>query len=148
MSSQIPLVGEKIICATDPDAGMLSRPGKPNGPHYLSHQSIDPSHGIIVDTAVTSGSTNDSAPYLERIEYMRSHLGLPVKTAGADSAYGTTLSFKTLEDMGIQIYTPGTSGGTTYQVELKREDFLYDEESDQFICPQGKRLALRSLGLV
>lgn len=140
-----PVLWEKTICATDPDAGMLSRPGKPSGPHYLSHQSIDPSHGIIVDTAVTPGSTNDSVPYLERMEYMRSHLELPIKTAGADSAYGTTLIFKTLEDMGIQIYTPGTSGGTTYQVELKREDFIHDEKSDQFICPQGKRLALRSL---
>ena len=47
--------------------------------------------------------------------------------------------------MGIQIYTPDTSGGTPYQVELKREDLVYDEESDQFVCPQGKRLSLRSL---
>lgn len=144
-ASKDPVIREKTICATDPDAGMLSRPGKPSGPHYLSHQSIDPSHGIIVDTVVTSGSANDSTPYLERIEYMRCHLGLPIQITGADSAYGTTLIFKTLEDMGIQIYTPGTSGGTTYQVELKRKDFLYDAEADQFICPQGKRLSLRSL---
>lgn len=143
--SKEPVMREKTICTTDPDAGMLSRPGKPSGPHYLSHQSIDPSHGIIVDTAVTSGSANDSTPYLERIEYMRSHLRLPIQTTGADSAYGTTLIFKTLDDMGIQMYTPGTPGGTTYQVELKREAFLYDEESDQFVCPQGKRLPLRSL---
>ena len=136
---------EKMICATDPDAGMLNRPGKPKGPHYLSHQSIDPSHGIIVDTAVTSGSANDSTPYLGRIEYIRSHFGLPIQTAGADSAYGTTLIFKSLEDMNIQLYTPGTPGGTTYQVELTRDDFLYDEKADQFICPQGKRLPLRSL---
>ena len=136
---------EKTICATDPDAGMLNRPGKPKGPHYLSHQSIDPSHGIIIDAAVTPGSANDSTPYLERIEYIRSHFGLPVQTVGADSAYGTTLIFKVLEDMHIQLYTLGTTGGTTYQVELKRDDFLYDEEADQFICPQGKQLPLRSL---
>lgn len=144
-ASKEPVRREKTVCSTDPDAGMLSRPGKPSGPHYLSHQSIDPSHGIIVDAAVTSGSANDSTPYLERIEYIRSHLGLPVRIAGADSAYGATLIFKTLEDMDIQLYTPGTTGGTTYQVELKREDFLYDEEADQFICPRGKRLVLRSL---
>lgn len=50
---------------------------------------------------------------------MRSHLNQPIQTADADSAYGTTLIFKALKDMGIQLYTPGTSGGTTYQVELK-----------------------------
>ncbi len=140
-----PVLREKTVCATDPDAGMLNRPGKPSGPHYLSHQSIDPSHGIIVDAAVTSGSANDSEPYLERVEYMHAHLKLPIQTVGADSAYGTTLIFQTLEDMGIQIYTPGTTGGTTYQVELTRENFLYDEQSDRFICPKGKQLPLRSL---
>ena len=144
-ASKEPIRREKTICATDPDAGMLNRPGKPKGPHYLSHQSIDPAHGIIVDAAVTPGSANDSTPYLERMEYIRSHFGLPVQTAGADSAYGTTLIFKALEDMNIQLYTPGTPGGTTYQVEFKRDDFLYDEAADQFICPQGKQLPLRSL---
>lgn len=124
---------------------MLNRPGKPSGPHYLSHQSIDPSHGIIVDVAATSGSANDSAPYLGRVEYMHTHLRLPIQTVGADSAYGTTLIFQTLEDMGIQIYTPGTTGGTTYQVELKRENFLYDAQLDRFTCPKGKQLPLRSL---
>ena len=85
------LPAEKPINPTDPEAGMLKRPGKPAGPHYLSHQSVDIAHGIIVDVAVTPGNVTDSGPYLERIEYMQDHLKLPIKTAGADSAYGTSL---------------------------------------------------------
>lgn len=136
---------EKTVSATDPDAGMLNRQGKPNGMHYLSHQSVDAAHGIVVDVAVTPGNTNDSAPYLGRIEYMREHLGLDIQTAGADSAYGTSMIYQAMEDMGIQLHTPATTGGVTYKVELKREDFEYDGENDCFVCPMGNTLRLRSL---
>lgn len=66
----------RTISLTDPDSGLLGRPGKPDGMHYLSHQSVDAVHGIVVDVAVTAGNTNDSEPYLARIEYIKNHLGL------------------------------------------------------------------------
>lgn len=115
----------KTVSTTDPDAGMLNRPGKPEGMHDLRHQSVDAAHGIVVDVAVTPGNVNDSKPYLERIEYMRNHLGLNIQRAGADSAYGTSLIRRTLEDMGIQLYTPKATGGVNYKVEFIREDFTY-----------------------
>lgn len=136
---------EKTINPTVTDAGMLKRPGKPTGPHYLSHQSVALAHGIIVDVAVTPGNINDSGPYLERMKYMRNHLGLPSKTAGADSAYGTGLICQVLEDMGISLYTPGTMGAVNYKTEFTREAFIYEKETDCFICPAGKMLTLRSL---
>ncbi len=70
---------------------MIHRQGKPVGMHYLSHQSVDGAHGVVVVVAVTPGNANDLEPYLECIEYMCSHLGLKIKTVGADSAYGTSL---------------------------------------------------------
>lgn len=136
---------ERTISTVDPDAGMLSRPGKPTGMHYLSHQSVDAAHGIIVDVAVTPGNANDSGPYLSRIEYMREHLGLTIEMAGADGSYGTSLIYQTMEEMGIQLHTPKATGGATYKVELTREDFQYDEEQDFLVCPMGNNLTLRSL---
>lgn len=137
---------EKTLSTTDPDAGMLHRPGKPNGMHYLNHQSVDAENGIVVDVAVTAGNANDSTSYLERIEYMRDNLGLDIQTAGADSAYGSSMIYRAMEDMGIQLHTPpNATGGVTYKVELKREDFNYDEERDCFMCPMGHALTLRSL---
>jgi len=53
---------EKTVSVTDPGAGMLNRPGKPEGMHYLDHQSIDAKNGIIVDVAVTAGNVTDAAP--------------------------------------------------------------------------------------
>ena len=134
---------EKTVSITDPEAGMLRRPGKPEGMHCLSHQSVDAAHGIVVDV-VTPGNTSDSEPYLARIEHMRNHLGLNIETAGADSAYGTSLIYRAMEDMGIHLHTPGATGGVNYKVEFTREAFEYKKEKDCFICPAGKELALRS----
>jgi IS5 family transposase len=136
---------EKTVSTTDPEAGMLRRPGKPEGMHYLSHQSVDAAHGIVVDVAVTSGNANDSEPYLKRIEYMREHLGMDIREAGADSAYGTSMIYRAMEDMGIRLHTPGATGGATYKVEFRRDDFRYEQEKDCFICLAGKELTLRSL---
>ena len=136
---------EKTVNQTDPDAGILKRPGKPEGPHYLSHQSVDSRHGIIVDVEVTPGNVNDSHPYLERIEYMRNHLGLLIEAAGADKAYGRSLICRRLQEMVIRFYTPRVASGIHYQAEFTRKEFQYEEETDSFVCPGGKRLVLRSL---
>jgi transposase len=136
---------EKTVNTTDPESGTLCRPGKPRGPHYLSHQSVDAANGIVVDVAVTPGNANDSGPYLSRIEYMREHIGLDIQMVGADGSYGTSMIYRAMEEMGIQLHTPKTPGGVTYKVEFTRRDFTYDEARDCFICPAGKELSLRSL---
>ena len=76
---------------------------------------------------------------------MRSHLGLGIEAAGADSAYVTSLICKVLDDMGIRLYTLGTTGGVNYKTQFTRNDFKYQKETDCFICPCGNRLPLRSL---
>ena len=35
----------KKVSHTDPEAGYMTRPGKPNGFYYLSHQTTDPDWG-------------------------------------------------------------------------------------------------------
>ena len=47
---------------TDPECGLLKRPGKPNGFHYLNHQTCDSDNGIITDVFVTSANVNDATP--------------------------------------------------------------------------------------
>ena len=103
---------QKTISTTDSDTGLLNRPGKPGGMHYLDHQSIDAKHGIIVDVLVTPGNVSDSIPYLDRIEYMENAVGIDIEAAAVDCGYDTSLIHKELEEMGITIYTPekDTSG--------------------------------------
>lgn len=42
---------QKWASRTDPEPGHLNRPGKPKGPHYLSHQTVDCKHGLILNVA-------------------------------------------------------------------------------------------------
>lgn len=135
----------RTTSTTDPDAGFLQRPGKPQGMHYLDHQSIDAKNGIIVDVAVTPGNTNDVTPYLDRIEYMREKMCLPIEAVGVDSAYDVGLVHQELLENSIEVYTPKNEDKSTYKVEFTRDDFRYDQEADTLTCPAGNLLVLRRL---
>lgn len=83
---------------TDPDACWLNRANKPHGMHYLSHQTLDTDHGIVLDVAVTAGDASGKTPYLEQMERVISLL--PVQKATADSAYDFGLAHQVLEEHG------------------------------------------------
>jgi len=138
-----PKIVEKTVSITDPDAGRLNRPGKPEGMHYLDHQSIDAKNGIIVDVAVTPGNVADCVPYLDRIEHMGKTID--IEAVAVDSGYDTSLTHKELEERGITIFTPGKAVSETSKAEFKRADFSYNETDDTFTCPNGAKLKLNRL---
>lgn len=90
----------KRVSRTDPEAGYMTRPGKPNGFYYLSHQTSDPDCGILTAVTVTPGDVHDSRPYLEQIEYVHKNV-IPLQAAAADSAYDLPLAHRVLEELGI-----------------------------------------------
>ena len=136
---------ERKISTTDPDAGFLQRPGKPQGMHYLDHQSVDVKNGIIVDVAVTPGNVTDHIPYLDRIEYMRKDIGLPIEAVGVDSAYDVGIIHQALSENGIEVFTPKNDEKPLYKSEFTRQEFRYIEANDEFICPNEKILKLSHL---
>lgn len=84
---------------TDPDACWLNRANKPHGMHYLSHQTLDTDHGIVLDVAVTAGDASGKMPYLEQMERVISLL--PVQRATADSAYDFGLPIRYWKNMAF-----------------------------------------------
>ena len=135
----------KTVSDSDPEAGRLNRPSKPEGMHYLDHQSIDAKNGIIVDVAVTPGNVTDATPYLDRLDYMRERIGLKIESVGADSGYDVSLVHQELSEKEIRLFTPPNDEEPRYKVELKKSDFTYDQAEDVFICPCGKKLSIRQL---
>ena len=134
---------KKQVSHTDPEAGYLKRAGKPRGMHYLSHQTLDTDHGIILDVAVTPGDSSDIAPFLPQIERVRELL--PIQAVAADSAYNSSLVQHELNQMGITLYSPPHKAGGTSGVEISSADFEYHSAEDAFICPVGNALKLTSL---
>ena len=134
----------KRVSRTDPEAGHLKRPGKPEGPHYLSHQAVDSDYGIIVGQTVTPGDVNDSAPYLDLMEYVHTNV-VPIQIATADAAYDFPLAHRVLGDLGIDFFVRPQKTAVRANTQFTRDDFRYDEGSNVYLCPGEKELRLRRL---
>jgi len=139
---------EQTRSVTDPEAGWLCRPDKPEGFHYLTHQTIDTENGIIVDVNVTPGNAPDCISYTEQLDRSAESLiefGIEVEAVCVDSAYDTALIHKEIEDRKLTIYTPKKDTSDCSKTEYKRDDFTYDAQTDEFTCPHGEKLSLRTL---
>lgn len=134
----------KRISRTDPEAGHLNRRGKPRGPHYLSHQTLDSDKGIIIGLTVTSGDVHDSVPYLDQIEHIHSNV-IPLQAVAADSAYDMGLAHRVLSEHGIDFFVPPKKVHDRTKAQFKREAFSYDEARDVYVCPGGRHLKLSTL---
>jgi IS5 family transposase len=143
-----PKMTEQTVSTTAPDAGWLVRPDKPEGFHYLNHQTIDVESGIIVNVNVTPGNTPDCNPYIEQIDRAVNTLeemNIEVEAVCADSAYDTALIHKKLEERELAVFVPEKETSDSSKTEYKRDDFSYDKENDEFTCPCGNTLTLRNL---
>jgi hypothetical protein len=139
---------EQTKSATDPDTGWLCRPNKPEGFHYLTHQTFDSENGIIVDVNVTAGNVPDNLPYIEQINRSintLNELNIKVEAVGADSAYDTALIHKELDSLEINVYMPQKEVADNSKTEFKKNDFIYHSETDTFTCPGNETLSLRCL---
>lgn len=100
----------------------MKRPGKPEGPHYLSHQTLDPDYGVITRVTVTPGDVHDSVPYLDHLEYIQENV-IPIQAAAGDSAYDFPLAQRVLEERGIAFYVRPQPAHDRTQAEFKAGRF-------------------------
>lgn len=134
------MVMKKVVQSkTDPDAGLLKRPGKPSGFHYLSHTSLDAKNGIITDVHVTAANLNDFQPYIERIQIQKDKFSLLIQKTGADKGYDYPEVYYGLARMGITGYIPSATKNKSGK-GIKPDKFHYDGETDTYQCPEGKSL--------
>jgi transposase len=127
------------VSKTDPDARPLGRPGKPDGPHYLAHTTVDTKIGIVLDIEATRGDVNDSTPYLKQMERIEEAFDIDIKSVCADAGYDIGKIQWELEKKGITSYIAPSEANAP----KRREGFRFVEESNSFICPSGKRATYR-----
>ena len=135
---------QRRVSRTDPESGHLNRPGKPKGPYYLCHTSLDTDHGIILSVVTTPGNANDSTPYLSQLEQIHQEL-LPIQAATADAAYDIPLAHRVLEEYGVSFYVRPQKQGQSLSDKFQLNDFFYDQTQDCFHCPAGNSLRLNTL---
>lgn len=148
------LAGRSSYAKTDPDASSMrmkeDRGAEKPWPKPAYNVQVGTEDQFIVGFSV-HGRAGDTACLIPHLECVRQNLGgrLPKKIV-ADAAYGSEENYAYLEQHGSGNFL---KYNTFYQDthhyrqpevirshQFRAENFGYDPQQDQFICPAGKRL--------
>lgn len=128
---------------TDPESGLLHRPGKPNAFCYLDHQTCDAENGIITDVYVTPGNVHDAVPHTGRLEYQIDKFDFPTEAICADASYDSGEVYNAMMKRKIKALIPTREfpqAGAKFSEGFDRTAFSYDCTKDVYICPAGKEM--------
>lgn len=132
---------------TDPESGLLNRPGKPNAFCYLNHQTCDSESGIITDVLVTPGNVNDCTPHAECLERQIDKFGFETEAICADGGYDNSEVYDAMLKRGIKTFIPRRAkpvSRVNYEEDFSSDRFVYDEVKNVYICPAEKELSYSS----
>ncbi len=128
------------INTTDGDSVMFrGRQGSHSG--YNGQVVVDGEHGLIVNADVVSAN-HDKNQFTEQISKANENLDAVCETAVADAGYFKVDDLKRTSDQGIDVIVPSTKQATkdTKEDPFDKDHFTYDQERDEYICPENKRL--------
>ncbi|WP_260405722.1 IS1182 family transposase, partial [Paenibacillus sp. 598K] len=128
---------------TDPESGYMTRPGKPEGFHYLDHRTVDHKFNIITDVHITPGNVNDSVVYIDRLRRQIETFGFhDLEAVALDSGYMTPYICKqTLEANVFPAIVPRKA--TTRAGTLPKAHFTFNATNNTYVCPQGQELTYK-----
>ena len=132
----------KKISQTDPAARWTAAPGGPAFYAYSTNYLIDTDNGIIVDVEATPAHRKQEVWSTKlMIERVKDHFGLETKKLIGDTAYGTAEFLGWMvNEKGIEPHVPVWDKGKRSDGSFSRADFIFDEDNDHYICPNGKQL--------
>jgi len=150
---------------TDPDSRVM--PNKEGGyaPNYTPVATTDGENGFIVDCDVTD-EVNEASLALPSVENIEAIFGEKPEKFLTDAGNNHGHIMQQMEEAGVAFYAPATPSGPQEGNPAKRDDptqpvpqeqwnelprnsqkkldkscFVYDDELDQYHCPQGETLA-------
>ena len=138
----------RFVSTTDPDASVTRQSVGKSKLRYKTHRVVDPQHEVITATQVTPGAVNEGELLEEMIVQHESNTHSNVKTAVADSRYGSIENFLLCSDLKVRAHIPSleeTQRGSGRQKGIfPKEAFTYDSTQDLFVCPAGEELRRRN----
>ena len=138
---------EKLRQHREPEAGFMRTA---NGliPAYNVQAAVDAEHALIVAQQVTVQATDNRSlqPMAEAAQAALGGATQPINVV-ADAGYSNGEQAEACEAKGILPHVPANRGvnnhgdGTLFD----RTEFVYQPESDTFLCPAGQTLARKQL---
>ena len=138
---------EPQASVTDPDAHFMRTPDGGLAPSYNVQVTADAERGLIADIEVIR-DPQDAQQLGPAVERLRETLGAYPGQMLADGGYTNNESIVEMAERGVDLYGKftGRAGKPSGRAVQRHEDyhhsrFDYDEEANEFVCPEGKRLA-------
>lgn len=122
---------------TDPESGLFHK-GEHKKCFAYNVQVACDKHGWILGGTVHKGNKHDSTVFDEIYEKVKETTGRPDSLA-ADAGYKTPAIAKMLIDENVEPYMPYKSP-MTKNGYLYKNEYVYDEYYDCYICPNGEVL--------
>jgi transposase len=114
-------------------------------PAYNAQAVADAQTGMIVAQEAVSAET-DHEQLVPMLEEVKGNLGEVAKETVADGQYGTMQQLAEAEKRGYEVLTAaGPEQGGVKRGEYGAENFHYDREREQVICPRGERLKFEGM---
>jgi transposase len=138
-------ITDRQVSPVDPDASPMRQSGGGKAVlGYHDHYVVDGGKArIILRALVTPASIMDNTPMLDLVEWVKSRWQIDPKIAVGDAKYGTIQNIVGLENARVKAYMPIPDLSKRTGL-YTADDFQYDSKLDQYICPQGNVLPLRS----
>lgn len=125
---------------TDPDAGLVRRPGVPIDLYHKLHVGVDGGAArVITAVEVSPGEIGDEVVLDRVVKEHAGATGRAVAEVVADAKYGIPAVYRALAAAGIRAcIPPRPPRGSRRGVPPER--FAYDPAADRFTCPEGQAL--------
>ena len=135
------------INTTDADAAFMKTS---NGikTSYNGQAAVDQEHQVIVAADVTNQPA-DVEQLIPMIDQAEENTSDNIDACSADSGYSSGENLKELEDRPVEVYIPDRD----YQAQARgkkqgpfhKNEFVYDDQRDLYICPNGEELVFSHL---
>jgi transposase len=131
------------VSTNDPQARVMHHSDGGLALSYNAQISADAAHGLIVDVAVTQ-EANDSRQLVPAVDRMKERLQKKPRQMAADGGYTTRDNIEQMAEREIDFLGSmrweNVPSGATIPNRLPPSAFVYDQERDCFVCPEGKTL--------
>lgn len=135
------------LSSTDPDSRMMRFADGKTRMGYNAQAAVDSENGIIVASDVTNDES-DNHQLNRMIDQAEENTDNSVKTTLADGGYFSGSEFAEAEEneREILVNVPKTSkqDWNNPSWEYHQDKFVYDENTDTYICPHGGKLTFSS----
>lgn len=145
---QATFAGRKSFSKTDPDATFMRMKDDAMGNGQLKagyNVQAGTENQFIVDTTVHQ-RPGDTACAVPHCEHVRERLGRLPASLVADAGYGSEENYAYLEGEGVDAYVKHSEffrechNKKWRESEMRIANWAYDEEADEYTCPEGRRL--------